>query len=532
MRDSPVHHPLRPLTLALALVSISACTLGPDYQRPELPVPEEYRQVKGWKQAEPGMVVPQAWWELYGDPELNALVEQLNANNQNIRESMAVLLQSRGAVSSSWAALLPSLRSSADYTRSGSGGGSGRTATGGGGFYYTDTSSSSGSSSDDDGDDDEEEDDSSDDDSSSGTTITETYDVGIQLSWEADLWGSLKRTLESSRADAEASAADLAAVRLSMQSDLVQNYLQLRVLDAQKRLLEATVAAYQRSLRLTQNQYEVGIVPRSDVTQAETQVYGTKADSIDLDWQRAQYEHKIAVLMGIPPSDFEIAPREQLPKLPEVPRSLPSRLLERRPDVAQAERLVMAANAEIGVAETAWFPDLSLSASGGFSNSSTGSLFTVPYRYWSIGPQFSLTLFDFGARDAVLRQAEAAYDAAVANYRQTVLTSLQEVEDYLAQLQVLAQESVAREKALSASQQSLRHILNQYQEGLVDYLDVVSLQTTALTNERTMLTLYNDRLVASAQLVASLGGGWDGDLEREWQEVQEAHEVEKQTVEQ
>ncbi len=338
--------------------------------------------------------------------------------------------------------------------------------------------------------------------------VSESYEAGLSASWELDLWGRLRRGLEANRATMQASAADLAAVRLSLQAELVQTYLQLRVMDEQQRLLDQTVAAYARSLRLTENQYRAGIVPKSDVAQAQTQLKSTQAQAIDLKWQRAQLEHAIAVLIGVPPAELSIAVRDDIPSLPEVPLALPSQLLERRPDVAAAEREVMAANAEIGIAEAAWYPDLTLSASGGYRNSSFNQLFEVPNRFWSLGPQLALTLLDFGGRRAELERAEAAYDQTVATYRQTVLDSFREVEDYLVQLRVLGDESVVQREALEAAQESLRLIENQYRAGTVDYLSVVTVQTTALNNERTNLTLLGDRLLTSVQLIAALGGGW------------------------
>ena len=276
-----------------------------------------------------------------------------------------------------------------------------------------------------------------------------------------------------------------------------------------QRLLDATVAAYQRSLRLTENQYRAGIVPRSDVAQALTQLRSTEAQAIDLQWQRAQLEHAIAVLIGVPPSEVSIARRESLPTLPEVPASVPSELLERRPDVAAAERRVISANAEIGVAKAAWFPDLTLSATGGYRGSSFADWINLPNRFWSVGPQLALTLFDGGRRSAESERVEAAYDQTVAQYRQAVLDSFREVEDYLVQQRVLGREAEVQAQALEAARESLRLIDNQYRAGTVDYNSVVNVQATALNNERTALTLLGSRLTASVQLIAALGGGWD-----------------------
>ncbi len=468
--------PVRPLALIVMAFSLGACTLGPDYQRPDLPVATEFKQAEGWKTAAPSDVLQRGdWWMLYGDTELNALVGRLNVSNQNLAAAEAQYRQARALVRGARSQLFPTLGASAGVTRSGQGRSTNSTIGSGNG----------------------------------NSGVGESYSLGLDASWELDIWGRLRRNLEANRANVQASAADLAAVRLSLQSELVQTYLQLRVMDEQQRLLDQTVEAFARSLRLTENQYEAGIVPKSDVSQALTQLKSTQAQAIDLRWQRAQMEHAIAVLVGVPPSELTIAERCDIPRLPEVPLALPSQLLERRPDIASAERQVMAANAQIGVAEAAWYPDLTLSASGGYRNSSFSNLISVPNRFWSLGPQLALTLLDFGARRAELEQAEASYDQTVANYRQTVLDSFREVEDNLVQLRVLAEEAVVQREALEAAQESLRLIENQYRAGTVDFLSVATVQTTALNNERTNLALLGDRLTASVQLIAALGGGWD-----------------------
>lgn len=479
MNRAPFARTLVSLLLAGVL---GGCALGPDYQRPELAAPAQFKQVEGWKAAAPADVLERGnWWALYGDAELDALVERLHVSNQNLAAAEAQYRQARALVRGARASFYPTLSGSAGVTQAGQGGGDStiRTADGV-------TVSGSGTSS-----------------------ISKSYDLSLNAAWELDIWGKLRRGLEASRADFEASAADLAAVRLSLQSELVQNYLQLRILDEQKRLLDATVAAYERSLRLTENQYRAGIVPKSDVSQATSQLKSTQAQAIDLEWQRAQLEHAIAVLVGVSPAELSIAPRDDLPALPEVPVALPSQLLERRPDVAAAERRVMAANAQIGVAEAAWFPDLTISASGGYRGSSFADWIEVPNRFWSLGPQLALSLFDGGARRAELERSEAAYDQTVAQYRQAVLDSFREVEDYLVQLRVLEQESGVQQEALDAARESLRLIENQYRAGTVDFNSVVNVQATALNNERTNLTLLGSRLTASVQLIAALGGGWD-----------------------
>lgn len=481
---SPLHRALQLLTAGrgsrlagagLCLVMLSACTLSPDYQRPELATPAQFKQAEGWTQANPSDAIARgAWWELYGDAQLNALVEELNRSNQTVAQAEAQYRQAQALVRSSRASLFPSLELSAGKTRSAQGTGS---------------SSSSLSN------------------NSSG--IRDTYNAQLGVSWEVDLWGKLRETLSANQASAQASLADMAAIRLSQQSELVQNYLQLRVIDEQKRLLEATVAAYERSLKMNQNQYRAGVAGPDAVAQARTQLKSTQADLIDLAWQRAQYENAIAVLMGKAPANFALAATQSIPTLPQIPVALPSQLLERRPDIAAAERSVMAANANIGVSRAAYFPDLSLSMSGGYSSSSFNNWIELPNRFWSVGPQLALTLFDAGKRSAEVDRTVAVYDQTVAQYRQTVLDGFKEVENYLVQLKVYADEAVVRQEALEAARESLRLTENQYKAGLIGYLDVVNVQTTALSNERSALTLLQGRLLASVQLIAALGGGWD-----------------------
>ncbi|WP_369959333.1 efflux transporter outer membrane subunit [Pseudomonas benzenivorans] len=471
----------RPLGLIALSLLLAGCAIGPDYRRPELATPAQFKQIEGWTLAAPGDALERgAWWTLYGDAELNALVERLNLSNHNLAAAAAQYRQARALVRGARATFYPSLSSSAGVTRAGQGGGDSTLSTADG-FSVGGANTAS---------------------------ISQNYDLSLNAAWELDVWGKLRRALESSQADFEASAADLAALRLSLQAELVQNYLQLRVLDEQRRLLEATVAAYARSLRLTENQYDAGIVPRSDVSQARTQLKSTEAQAIDLRWQRAQLEHAIAVLVGVPPSELGIAPRDALPLLPQIPVALPSQLLERRPDVAAAERRVMAANAQIGVAEAAWYPDLRLSASGGYRGSSFADWVSLPNRFWSIGPDLALTLFDGGARRAELQRSEAAYEQTVAEYRQVVLDSFREVEDRLVQLRVQEQEAQVQQQALEAARESLRLLENQYRAGTVDFNSVVNVQATALNNERSSLTLLGSRLTASVQLIAALGGGW------------------------
>jgi len=463
---------LAPLALALLL---AGCAVGPDYQRPAIDVGAGFKEgegtVPGWKRAQPADQAERGeWWRVYGDATLDALMAHLNTANQTVAQAEANYRQAQALVNSARSAFFPTVGADAGLTRAGNG-----------------TSSQS-----------------------TGTSTSNQYSLSGSVSWELDVWGRIRRQVESSQASAAASGADLAATRLSAQSALAQNYLQLRILDEQKRLLDATVAAYERSLQLTRNRYEAGVAGKADVAVAETQLENTRAQSIDLDWQRGQYEHAIAVLVGLAPSRFALPPAPFTQQLPEIPVALPATLLERRPDVAAAERRAAAANADIGVAVAAWFPDLTLSASGGFRSGQFGDLLTAPARFWSLGPALALTIFDGGAREAQIASARAAYDSQAAAYRQSVLVALREVEDYLIQLRVMAQEQEVQRRALTSARESLRLTRNQYEAGLVDYLSVAVVEATALNAERSALTLLGNRLNASVQLIAALGGGWEG----------------------
>lgn len=473
----PARIAARSLGLGLCVLLVSACTVGPDYHKPDMATPAQFKAAQGWRQATPGDSLARgAWWELYGDAQLNGLVEKLNTSNQTVAQYEAQYRQARALVRSSRGAFFPTFDLSTSKDRSSQGAGSSNSSL-----------------------------------SSSSAGIRDTYNAQLGVSWEADIWGKLRRGLEADTASAQASLGDLAAMQLSLQSELVQNYVQLRVIDEQKRLLEATVDAYQRSLTLTQNQYRAGISGRDAVAQAQTQLKSTQADLIDLMWQRAQFENAIAVLMGQAPADFGLAASTSIPTLPAIPVGLPSQLLERRPDIAAAERSVMAANANIGIAKAAYYPDLTLSLSGGYSSSTFANWISLPNRFWSVGPQLAMTLFDGGQRSAEVDRTEAVYDQTVAQYRQTVLTGFQEVENYLAQLKVYEDEAGVRAEALAAARDSLRLTSNQYKAGLIGYLDVVNVQTTALSNERSVLALLQSRLIASVQLIAALGGGWDAE---------------------
>jgi len=454
------------LFLPCAALVLTACTVGPNYQAPALKLADAYRHIEGWKTAQPAdEIEPGAWWQLYRDPYLDALIERMQAGNQSLAASEARYRGARALVQGSRARLLPQLRQGADQTRSGNQG-----------------------------------------------AVNNSYNLSTSASWEIDLWGKLRRQLESDKASLDASAADLAAVHLSLAAELAENYLQLRVLDEQKRLLTRSVEAYRRSLKLTENQYRAGIVPKSDVSQALAQLKSTEAQSIDLEYRRALLEHAIAVLLGVPPSDFAIDEVAQLPHLPAIPPELPSALLERRPDIAAAQRRVIAANASIGVEQAAWYPDLTLSASGGWRSGTFDQWVSAPNRLWSLGSAFAMPLFDGGRIRSRVAQAEAAYEQTVADYRQSVLQALREVEDALVGLAVLEREYQVQQEALAAAEESLRLIENQYRFGTVDYNSVISVQTSALSSERSLLELKNSQLAASLALLKALGGGWQQSL--------------------
>jgi len=446
--------------LALAL---AACAVGPDYQRPEAVVSAAYKEAVGWKTAEPRDEASRGdWWEIFGDPQLSALIASIDFSNQNVLLAEARFRQAQAFAAQSRAALFPTLDADASITRSRSAG-----------------------------------------------AVSDNRSVALNSSWEIDLWGRLRRALESSAANAQASAADLAAARLSAQAELASNYFQLRVLDAQKQLLDDTVTGFDKSLELTRNRYAAGVAAKVDVVQAETQLKSTLAQSIDTGVQRAQLEHAIAILVGKLPSELSIAPVPLAVTMPRIPLGLPSELLERRPDVAAAERRAAAANAQIGVAKAAYFPSLTLSASGGFRSANAADLFTAPSRFWSIGPALAQSVFDAGLRRAQTEQAIAAYDATVAEYRQAVLAGFQEVEDNLAALRILEEEAKVQDEAVRAARESVVLTTNQYKAGIVSYINVVTVQTTQLSNERTAVGILGRRLVAAATLVKALGGGWD-----------------------
>lgn len=473
---NPVGYRLVSLTGLAGVALLAACSVGPDYVRPTADTPAAFKESDGWKTAQPrDQELRGAWWETFDDPLLNELEEQIGVSNQNLAQAAAQFRQARALVQSARAGYLPTVSGGASVTR-------GQASSNPGSQNQAFQASRS---------------------------PTTGYSLSFDAVWEADLWGRVRRTVESNEAGAQASAADLEALRLSIQAELAQNYFQLRALDAQKQLFDDTIAAYQRSLTLTQNQYAAGVAAKVDVIQAQTQLKTTQAQALDIGVQRAQLEHAIALLIGKPASAYSlaVAPLTALP--PPLPVGIPSSLLERRPDIAAAERRMAAANAQIGVAEAAYYPSLTLSAAGGFQNSSYVNWLTAPSRFWSLGPALAQTLFDGGLRRAQTDQAIAAYDANVAGYRQTVLTGFKEVEDNLVALRILEQEAAVQDEAVRNARQSVALTTNQYKAGIVSYLNVVTVQATALANERTAVDVLNRRLAASVLLIKALGGGWN-----------------------
>ncbi|HXF17203.1 MAG TPA: efflux transporter outer membrane subunit, partial [Burkholderiales bacterium] len=465
----PVHD--RFAALAAVLVLLAACTVGPDYVRPTADTPVAFKESQGWKTAQPrDQELRGSWWEAFNDPLLNEMMEQVNLSNQNLVQAAAQFRQARALVQSARAGYLPSVSANAGVTRSSS----------------SLTSRNTGST------------------QNPGFSAT-SYSLSLDALWEADLWGRVRRTVEANSTSAQASAADLDALRLSIRAELAQDYFQLRALDTQQKLFEDTVAAYQRTLVLTQNQYAAGVAAKVDVIQAQTQLKTTQAQAIDLGVLRAQLEHAIALLLGKPASNYSLPPAPLAAVAPAVPVGVPSSLLERRPDIAAAERRMASANAQIGVAEAAYYPSLTISASGGFQSTSFSNWLTAPSRFWSLGPALAQTLFDGGLRRAQTDQAIAAYDANVAAYRQTVLTGFKEAEDNLAALRILEEEAAVQEEAVQNARQSVSLTTNQYKAGIVSYLNVVVVQAAALNNERAAVDILNRRLAASVLLIKALG---------------------------
>ncbi len=501
--------------MALAVL-LSACNPGPKYAKPpaQTPtafkeaVPHEYKEGTGWKIAQPGDdKIRGKWWEMYNDPQLNALEEQVQISNQSIIQAEANFRSARTAVSSARASLFPAITTSASYTNSrfsqtartttvvasaagtnaSTGSSSGTTSTSGTGASSTTTGVSGGGN----------------------IGLINTFSLPVDVSYTVDLWHRVRNTIAANSFTAQASAADIATAVLSTRAELAQDYFEVRALDAQRAILTDTLENYRRALQLTTTLFQTGLDSEQDVAQAKTQFDTATAQTTDLGVSRAQYEHAIATLIGKPASTFSLPVAEFVPKPPAVPVALPSELLERRPDIAAAERQVAAANAQIGVARAAYYPNLTLNASGGFETSHFLEWFSWPSRFWSLGPQMAETLLDFGARRAANEQAQAAYDAAVAGYRQAVLTDFQSVEDNLAALRILSTEVVQEHTAVNSANRYLDLSLTRYKAGVDSYLNVITAQNTVLTNRQTELQIQLRQMTASVSLIMALGGGWD-----------------------
>jgi NodT family efflux transporter outer membrane factor (OMF) lipoprotein len=453
---------------------LTGCVVGPRYAKPNAPAPPAYKEVPpNWKSAQPSdQAAKGKWWEVFQDPQLNALEDQVNVSNQTLKAAQAQFEQARAAVRINRSAEFPDVTAGMSATRN-----------------KLSKNRPNGRL--------------------SPTTTFTDLQLPLDASYEADVWGRVRKTVEAARANAQASAADLENVSLSLHAELASDYFLLRALDAETQLLNSTVAAYEKALELTRNRYSGGIASQVDVAQAETQLETTRAQAVDLGVQRAQFEHAIAVLIGQPAPSFalQVSPLASTP--PVVPVGVPSELLERRPDVAGNERRMAAANAQIGIARAAYFPTIVLSASGGLEGTSITNWFNGPSAFISAGASAIGTVFDAGRRRAVNDQARAAYDQSVANYRETVLGAFQEVEDSLAALRLLEDEAKTQDAAVTSAQHSLSLSTNRYKGGVANYLEVITAQSTALSDQRVAVEIAGRRMTASVSLIKALGGGWN-----------------------
>jgi NodT family efflux transporter outer membrane factor (OMF) lipoprotein len=471
----------KPLLLILLglIIPATACLVGPNYRRPSAPVPPLYKELpppnpqaaNPWKEAQPSdQAIRGKWWELYNDAQLSTLAEQVNISNQNILAAEAQFRAARDAMRIARSNLFPVV---------------------GAGLSVTNSRNPAAAS------------------TPVSAKSSTTYDLNTDFSYQADLWGSIRRQVSASARTAQASFAQLENARLTSQATLAQAYFELHGIDAEQQLLETTVASYQDYLQLTQDRFDAGVASGVDVAQAQTQLSSTQAQLIDLGVARAQFEHAIAVLTGKPPAEVTIPRGPIKAQLPTIPVAVPSTLLERRPDIASAERLMAAANEQIGIAKAAYYPSVLISASAGLQSSDATQWFSWPSRFWSVGPQMLETVFAGGRRRAQVDQARALYEADVAGYRQTVLTAFQQVEDNLAALRLLSDEANAADQTVRAAQQSLEISTYQYKAGTASYLQVITAQTAALQAEITAINILRRRMVASVLLIEALGGGWD-----------------------
>lgn len=452
-----------------ALATLCGCAVGPGYRRPAIMPPPAFKEAGGWVPAQPADQLPHGpWWRAFGDSVLDRLEEQVEVSSTTLAIAEAQYRQALALAGIAHAGLFPAIGADASATR-------GRSATRAG---------------------------------APEQPTENTFAAGLTAAWELDLWGRLRRTQQAGRAAAQASAADLESARLSLHALLAQTYFSLRTADADVQLIDRLTQGYAQSLQVTQNQYDAGVAARSDVDAAVAQLKQAQAQGVDLGVQRAQFEHALAVLLGRFPADFSVAPAESVAVPPMPPPVLPSELLQRRPDVAGAERRLAAASAGIGVAAAGYFPTLPLSASAGYQGSTAASLFSVPDEIWALGSSLAQTIFDAGKVRAGVAGARASYDQSLATYRQTVLAAFQEVEDDLAAVHILAQEAGVQGEAIAAARRSLESTLNQYKAGTVSHLNVITAQATLLDAERTGSDLAGRRLQAAVALFKATGGGW------------------------
>jgi NodT family efflux transporter outer membrane factor (OMF) lipoprotein len=455
-----------------AAAILAGCAVGPDYSRPEAPTPKAFKEDVGWKVAQPqDAALRRDWWRVFDDPQLDALIDQIDVSNQNVRLAEAQWRQAVGVVRQARAALFPTMSLNNADTRSRSPSLANAPVT--------------------------------------STAAVNVYSLSLNATWAPDFWGGARRVLEGDVANAQASEADVANARLLAQAQLALDYFQLRTVDAQRQLLADTAAAYTKTLELTRNRYAAGVAAKVEVVTAETQLKSTQAQAIDLGVQRAQLEHAIAILTGKPPSDLAVEPLQADTAIPAIPLEIPSELLQRRPDIASAERKMAVANAQIGAATAAYYPSITFSGAYGYKSSIWSDLFDAPARFWSIGAAIGETIFDAGVRGAVVDQARAGYDANVAGYRQAVLTAFQQVEDNLAALRILEEEAAAQEDAVKAARESTELTVNQYKAGTVSYLNVIIIQAAQFNNEAAAVRIQGQRLAAAVALIQALGGGWD-----------------------
>jgi NodT family efflux transporter outer membrane factor (OMF) lipoprotein len=460
--------------LGIAAIQLSGCMVGPKYHTPVVQTPSTYKEVGDWKPAQPNdQNVGGTWWTIFQDPQLDALELQVDVSNQNLKAAEAQYQQARAVLRYYRADYYPTVTAGPSATRT----------------RVSQNAPPPGSQFD-------------------GITYND-FAVPFNFSYELDVWGRVRRTVESYREQAQASAADLATVNLSMHADLAIDYFLARSLDAEEQLLNSTVTQYEQALELIQSRFAGGIASEVEVQQASTQLETTRAEAIDVGVARAQYEHAIAILIGKPPAEFGLPPLPLTVPPPPIPVSVPSELLERRPDIAAAERRVASANAQIGVAKSAYYPSVSLGASGGFESTSITTLIQGPSGLWSVGLAAMETIFDGGRRRAASDQAIAAYDQTVANYRETVLTGFQQVEDNVAALRILEHEAQIQEKAVVAAQRYLELATIRYKGGVTSYLEVTTAQTAALSDQVTAVNILGRRMVDAVTLVQALGGGWD-----------------------